>query len=117
MIRLTVLYNLPPDADEATFLAWRLGEHQASNLSMPGVVQGDFARIAAGWPEDATPPYRFMTTVDWPDWESFHAGFYASQAQAKLKEDVKKIRDALFLVSEILVSEQALEMKRKDTPA
>jgi hypothetical protein len=111
MIRLTILYNLPPDADEAAFLEWRLGEHQASNVGMPGVVQGDFARISAGWPNDVTPAYRFMTTVDWPDWESFRADFYDPGAQAKLKEDVQRIRDAIFLVSEILVSD------RKATPA
>ncbi|MCA9903573.1 MAG: hypothetical protein KC547_06930, partial [Anaerolineae bacterium] len=30
MIRLTVMYNLPPGSDEEAFLNWRLGEHQAS---------------------------------------------------------------------------------------
>ena len=37
MIRLTVLYNLPEGTDEAEFLRWRLGEHQAENAAMPGV--------------------------------------------------------------------------------
>jgi hypothetical protein len=35
MFRLTVMYNLPPGADEAEFLRWRLGEHQQNNASRP----------------------------------------------------------------------------------
>lgn len=103
MIRLTVLYNLPPDADEEEFLAWRLGEHQENNMAMPGVIATAFHRIertAAG----EEPPYRFMTTVDWPDRESFERGFYNEKVQAKLQEDVKRIRDTVFLISEELTS-------------
>ena len=47
-----------------------------------------------------------MTTVDWPDRESFERGFYNPQVQADLEENLKKISDALFLVSESLVEEQ-----------
>ena len=107
MIRLTVLYNLPPDDDENEFLQWRLGPHQASNLRMRGVLQSDFAITREAWPEGTTPPYRFMTTAEWPDWDSFRKGFYDPEAQAKLKEDVKRIRDYVFLVSEILASGRA----------
>lgn len=105
MVRLTVLYNLPEDADEDEFLEWRLGEHQASNAGMPGVVRTDFGRVIGGWPEGTKPPHRFMTTVDWPDRDSFEAAFYTSEAQAKLRQDVKRIRDYAYYVTEILVSE------------
>ena len=74
MIRLTVMYNLPPDQDEHEFLNWRLGEHQSANMSMQGVVASQFHRIL----EDGEPAYRFMTTVDWPDRESFERGFRRS---------------------------------------
>jgi hypothetical protein len=102
MIRLTVLYNLPPGTDEAEFLVWRLGEHQESNASMPGVVRTDFARIDKGFPDDQPPRYRFMTTADWVDRESFEKSFYDPEMQATLKEDVKRITDSVFLISEIL---------------
>jgi hypothetical protein len=108
VIRLTVLYNLPAGTDEEEFLAWRLGEHQASNAAMPGVRYTDFARVVEGWPPGAPTPHRFMTTADWPDWESFQAAFYSPGAQAKLHEDVKRISDFVFYISEILVAEGSI---------
>ena len=45
MIRLTVLYNLQPDVDEAQFLQWRLGEHQQENMASPGVIRSDFGLV------------------------------------------------------------------------
>ncbi|PJF40514.1 MAG: hypothetical protein D6737_15010 [Chloroflexi bacterium] len=107
MIRLTVLYNLPEGADEDEFLEWRLGPHQTSNESMPGVVLTNFARIDYQWTSEnpnADAPYRFMTIVEWPDRAAFEAAFYNPEAQAKLKEDIKLIADPLFFVSEILTS-------------
>jgi EthD domain len=108
MIRLTVLYNLPEGTDEEEFLAWRLGEHQASNAGMPGVQYTDFARVVESWPPGTSPPHRFMTTADWPDWESFRAAFYDPQAQKKLTEDVKRINEFVFYVSEDLISEGSI---------
>lgn len=105
MIRLTVLYNLQPDVDEDEFLAWRLTEHQAENMSSPGVLRSDFARIDGGWPAGSVPPYRFMTTADWADRESFEASFYDFDAQMSLQRDIKRLKDPLFLISEILVQE------------
>lgn len=105
MIRLTVLYNLAPDVDEAEFLRWRLTEHQEANLSIPGVIRTDFARIDEAWPPGTTPPYRFMTTADWPDRESFQKGFYDAEVQAGLQENVKLLRDPVFLISEILIDQ------------
>jgi hypothetical protein len=107
MIRLTVLYNLPEGTDEAEFLRWRLGEHQETNASMPGVVRTDFARVGERWTPEALhapSPYRFMTIAEWPDRESFEKSFYDPQSLAELQEDLKKIADPLFLISEILVS-------------
>ena len=104
MIRLTVLYNLPPDQDEDEFLQWRLGEHQSANMSIEGVVASQFHRVfddAGG----AVPSYKFMTTLDWPDRESFEKGFYDPQVQAELEENLQKISDPLFIVSECLVDE------------
>lgn len=102
MIRLTVLYNLTPDQDEDEFLQWRLGEHQVANMSMQGVVASEFHRVIG---DGAA--YRFMTTVDWPDRESFERGFYDPGVQAGLKEDMEKISDPLFLVSERLIGESS----------
>ncbi len=103
MIRLTVLYNLLEDTVEEEFLAWRLSEHQKNNESMPGVVRTDFARITECWPEGSLPSYRFQTTVDWPDRQSFETGFRNEEVQAKLRENLKKLGEYSFTVSEILI--------------
>ena len=102
MIRLTVLYNLPEDADEEKFIAWRLTEHQASNESIEGVEKTDFARITESWPDGALPDYRFHTTLEWPDRASFERGFHDPTVQADLKENLKKLGDYSFFVSEVL---------------
>ncbi|MFN8563545.1 MAG: hypothetical protein U0703_18455 [Anaerolineae bacterium] len=76
-----LLYNLPDDSDEAEFLKWRLGEHQRDNAAMPGVIRTDFARIDEQWTlanPHAPAPYRFMTTIEWADRESFEQSFYAA---------------------------------------
>ena len=107
MIRLTVLYNLPPGADEEEFLRWRLGEGQQANESAPGVVRADFVRLDSQWtPDDfaARPPYRFMTTADWPDLASFEASFFSEESLASLRADSEKIANAVFLVGEVLLS-------------
>jgi hypothetical protein len=104
MIRLTVLYNLPPDQDEDEFLQWRLGEHQSANMSIEGVVASQFHRVL-GDADGTAPAYRFLTTLDWPDLESFEKGFYDPQVQAELKENLEKISNPVFLVSECLIRE------------
>ncbi len=106
MIRLTVLYNLSIDTKEDEFLNWRLTEHQTSNLAIEGVVRTDFARIEAAWPPDAKPTYRFMTTLDWPDRESFQKGFYVPEVQAGMKRNLEMLANPTFLISEILVEER-----------
>jgi hypothetical protein len=105
MIRLTVLYNLPPEQDEEEFLELRLGEHQSAKMAIEGVVAASqFHRILMDG--DTQPAYSFMTTVDWPDRESFERGFYDARVQADLDENLRKISNPLFLVSECLVEEQ-----------
>ena len=102
IIRLTVLYNLPEGADEEQFIQWRLTEHQQANQSMPGVTQTDFARVTQIWPDGALPEYRFQTIVEWPDRESFELGFYNDKVQGELKENLKKLGEYSFLVSEVM---------------
>ncbi len=104
MIRLTVLYNLPEGVSEDTFLDWRLSEHQQDNESMPGVLRTDFARITDRWPENTSPDYRFQTTVEWSDRESFDSGFHDDSVQKTLRENLKKLGDYEFIVSEILIN-------------
>jgi hypothetical protein len=102
MIRLTVLYTLAPHMDEAAFVRWRLGEHQAENASMPGVLRTDFATVDHVWPPGSPSPYKFMTTAEWPDMESFRAVFYEPKALADLMSKLPDMATHLFLVTEIL---------------
>jgi len=107
MIRLIVLYNLPPGADEAEFLRWRLTDHQESNASMPGVLRTDFSRVYESWGqkigrETAPTPFRFMTIADWPDKESFEKTFYSPDYQADLMENLKIIANPVFMIAEVL---------------
>ena len=110
MIRLTVLYNLQPYVDEDEFLEWRLTEHQKNNMSTPGVLHSDFARIEASHPAEVTPPYRFMTTADWPDMDSFQKAFYDPAYQESLQENLKMLKDPIFLISELLIHETKEEI-------
>lgn len=105
MIRLTVLYNLPPGTDEDEFVEWRLNEHQLANASIPGVVETSFHRIDTML-DGLSPPYRFMTTADWSTREAFEKGFYDPVVQTQLKKDLKRVSGALFLVSEVLKSDR-----------
>jgi hypothetical protein len=107
MVRLTVMYNLPAGSDEEAFLRWRLGDHQRSNAGMPGVVRTDFAIVASAWPRGAPARHRFMTIAEWPDRESFERAFYDPEAVAALEENLKRLDDPVFLVSEILTSSEA----------
>lgn len=105
MIRLTVMYNLLPDVDENEYLEWRLGEHQTANSSHEGVLRTDFAQATRGWTTDGdTPPrYKFMTTAEWDDMETFERAFYNADLQASMKENMAKLSDDyLYMVTEIV---------------
>jgi hypothetical protein len=110
MIKVTVLYNLPPGTDEAEFLRWRTTTHQQSNVSQPGVLKTDFYKIVgtptvgAIMPSSDSAPYRFMTEAFWPDYDTFLAAWNDPDSQANLVSSVAKIADALFLVSEEVIS-------------
>ncbi|MEM7800982.1 MAG: hypothetical protein AAF633_17445, partial [Chloroflexota bacterium] len=88
------------------FLQWRLTEHQQSNSSMQGVIKTDFARIHQAALSNEPPPYRFMTTVDWPDQASFEAGFYDPDVQSGLEKNLEMLSNPLFLISEIMTTAQ-----------
>jgi hypothetical protein len=96
MVKLTVMYNLPPGTDHEEFIRWRTTEHQANNMAIPGVIEEAWRR------EDL--PYRYMTEAYFPDMESFRKSFFDPAYQAELAEALKKIVDPLFLISEEVLS-------------
>lgn len=102
MIRLTVLYNIAPGADEEAYVAWRQSAHADYIRSMPGVVNADFGRIVDQWSRDESTGYRFQSTVEWADRASFERAFFNDQAQADLRKNLEKLGDYRFLVTEIL---------------
>jgi hypothetical protein len=106
MIRLTILYNLPPGSSEEEFLSWRLSDHQEANMSVPGVISTDFSRVIEEFPQEKPVHYRFQTNMDWPDFPSFKKGFYDPKVQADLKNSLLKIADPLFLISEVLIEQK-----------
>ncbi|MBY0509183.1 MAG: hypothetical protein K2P94_03425 [Rhodospirillaceae bacterium] len=109
MIRLVVMYNLPDGADEATFLEWRLGPHQRSNAALPLMLRTDFGRIVKAWPDSAVPRFRFVMILEWPNMAAFERAFYAPEVQAGLLENIKKLGDYEYSISEILISSENIE--------
>jgi hypothetical protein len=106
MIRLTILYNLPPNSDEKEFLKWRLSDHQDKNMSVPGVIATDLSHVIEEWPHEIPVHYRFITNMDWADYSSFKKGFFDPAVQADLKESLLKIADPIFLISEVLIDQE-----------
>lgn len=106
MIKLTVIYNLPPGADHEAFVRWRTTEHQEDNLAIPGLIKTDFYVIQEAWRLD-TPPYRYMTEAYFPDMDTFRAFFFDADYQAKLREWLKMLADPVFLVSEEVMTAEA----------
>jgi len=45
MVKLTVMYTLPQEADHEAFLKWRTTEHQKENMRIPGVIKSDFYAV------------------------------------------------------------------------
>ncbi len=108
MVKLTVLYNLPPDADHEAFIRWRTTEHQKSNMSVPGVIKSDFYVVEDAF-QSETLPYRYVTEAYWPDMESFRSAFYDPEYQKALAVSLERIADPLFLISEEMLSESNVE--------
>ena len=98
MVKLTVMYNLPDGADHEAFLKWRTGPHQQSNAAMPGVLKTDF--YVAKATQLGEPAYRYITEAYFETMADLEASFFSKQAQAKLREDIKRIKDPVFLISE-----------------
>ncbi len=106
MIKVTVLYNLPPGTDEEEFVRWRTTTHHTANIARPGVVRADFYKVVGTpmigprRPASDRAPYRFLTEAYYDSLDEFLASWDAPDEQARLVPAVAKIADALFLVSE-----------------
>jgi hypothetical protein len=106
MIKVTVLYNLPPGTDEDEFVRWRTTTHHTANIARADVIQSDFykvvgtAAVGSERPATETAPYRFVTESYYENMEAFRAYWESPAEQARLVPAVAKIADALFLVSE-----------------
>ena len=104
MVKLTVMYNLPPDADHEEFIRWRTTVHQKENMGVPGVIKSDFYIVEDSW-KSSECPYRYLTEAYWPDMDTFKKAFYDPEYQEELAQSLKNISDPLFLISEELMSE------------
>lgn len=102
MVKLTVLYNLPDGADHEAFLAWRTTSHQQSNSGMPGVLRTDFYRACDT--RLGAPEYRYITEVYFATMADLERAFFAPEAQAKLKRDLERIAEPVFLISELVIA-------------
>jgi len=104
MIKLTVLYNLPPGADHEEFLKWRTGPHQQANVQMPGLLKTDFYAVFDS--RKGPPPYQYITELYFPDQETFEKAFYDEAFQARLDKSLERVADPVFLISrEVLTVE------------
>jgi uncharacterized protein (TIGR02118 family) len=101
MIKLTVLYNLPPEADHEAFLKWRTESHQQKLVKLPGLIETTFYVIQDS--REGSAPYRYMSELLFPDQKTFEKAFYDPVFQAGLKDDLKHIVSPLFLVSRQLL--------------
>lgn len=106
MLKLTVMYNLPPGADHEEFLRWRTTEHQEENMAIPGIIKSDFYVVKEAWQREDL-PYRYVTEAYFPDMETFRKSFFDPEYQQKLAESLKLIADPLFLISEEVLSASA----------
>lgn len=104
MIKLTVLYNLPPGADHEEFLKWRTGPHQQSNVQIPGLLKTDFYAIFGS--RKGSPLYRYITELYFPDEETFEKAFYDEGFQARLDKSLERVADPVFLVSREVLTEE-----------
>jgi hypothetical protein len=106
MVKVTVLYNLPPGTDEEEFVRWRMTTHHAANIARPDTICSDFYRVigTAGvgetHPASSRAPYRFITESYWESYEAFEAAWNNPGEQARLIPAFAKISDALPLISE-----------------
>lgn len=104
MIKLTVMYNLPPGADHEEFIRWRTTTHQKENMEMPGLVKNDFYVIEDAWKSEKM-PYKYITEAYFKDKESFEKSFYDPAYQEKLEKWVEDLADPMFIISREILSE------------
>jgi len=102
MIKVTVLYNLPPDADHEAFVKWRSESHQQKLINLPGVLESNFYVIESG--RNGPAPYRYMSEILFTNQETFEKVFYDTDFQTGLDEDLKRVADPVFLISRQLLS-------------
>ena len=102
MVKLTVLYNLPEGTDHDEFIKWRTGPHQAENASAPHVLKTDFYRTKTTVLGE--PAFEYVTEAYFETMEKLEASLFNKESLAKLKEDSKRGKDFIFLVSEELAS-------------
>ena len=109
MVKLTVIYNLPPGADHEEFLRWRTTTHQTENMSLPGVIKSDFYAVKQSWPDNGESelPYRYITEAYFPDMETLRRTFFDPDYQQKLAGWQTLMADQVFLISEEVISEVA----------
>ncbi len=106
MVKLTVIYNLPPGADHAEFLKWRTTTHQEENMAMPGLLKTDFYVVKSTWKQEQ-PRYRYITEAYFPDMATFEKSFFDPGYQSELANSLERIADPLFMISEQVLSETA----------
>ncbi len=102
MVKLSVLYNLPEGSDHEAFIRWRTGEHQAENAAAPHVLKTDFYQCHATVLGE--PVFQYITEAYFASMEHLQASLLTDEALVKLKEDSKRGKDFIFLVSEELAS-------------
>jgi hypothetical protein len=104
MVKLTVLYNLHEGADNEAFIKWRVSEGQAENFALPGVLKTDF--YVAKETVLGVPKYRYITEAYFATMADLETSFFQPDIQAKLKEDMRTLGEAVILISEELVSSE-----------
>ena len=108
MIKLTVIYNLPPGANHEEFLKWRTTDHEKENVSVPGVIKTDFYIVKGAWDVEGL-PFRYVTEAYYPDMETFEKSFYDPEYQVKMKEWKKLLADPVYLISEEVSTTEILK--------
>jgi hypothetical protein len=106
VIKLTVLYNLPPGANHEEFVEWRTTTHQKENMSMPGLIKSDFYAVKGTWGREDL-PYRYVTEAYFPDMDTFEQAFFDRDYQAQMVEWLDLMAEPMFLISEEVLSESA----------
>lgn len=99
MVKLTVLYNLPPGADHEAYIRWRTTEHQADNAARPGVVRTDF--YVAQDTRLGPPKFRYITEAYYKDMEALERDFFSPESQRAIAASIERyqLQDFTVLIS------------------